>query len=144
VGGMSQPASVGLAARAATGERKGRVDYLVGNELPARPAVCTRCRRRLNEVVYEVRSQEGRRARCLRCAVTYRPVMATSLGIALIVGTILTAINQGQLIVGGEFPMALAWKIPLTYAVPYCVATTGAILNARTKTANSGGKGGQR
>ena len=114
---------------------------MAGNELPATPVVCTRCRRRLNEVVYEVRSQEGRRARCLRCAVTYRPVMATSLGIALIVGTILTAINQGQLIVGGEFPMALAWKVPLTYAVPYCVATTGAILNARTKTANSGRKG---
>ena len=57
--------------------------------------------------------------------------MRRSLTIALIVGAILTAINQGNLIVQGDFPAALAWKVPLTYAVPYCVATTGAILNAR-------------
>jgi len=55
-----------------------------------------------------------------------------SLAIALIVGTVLTAINQGNIILGGEFPAALAWKIPLTYAVPYCVATVGALLNARS------------
>jgi len=54
-----------------------------------------------------------------------------SLLVALIVGTILTAINQGNLILRGDWPDSLYWKIPLTYAVPYCVATTGAILNAR-------------
>ncbi len=31
--------------------------------------------------------------------------------------------------------MALAWKIPLIYAVPYGVATVGAILNSRLKSA---------
>ena len=46
-------------------------------------------------------------------------------------GAILTAINQGNLIVQGDFPAALAWKIPLTYAVPYCVATWGALVNSR-------------
>lgn len=55
-----------------------------------------------------------------------------SLAIALVVGTILTAINQGNIILGGEFPAALVWKIPLTYVVPYCVATVGALLNARS------------
>ena len=57
--------------------------------------------------------------------------MRRSLLVALIVGTILTAINQGNVILRGDFPVSLYWKIPLTYAVPYCVATTGAILNAR-------------
>jgi hypothetical protein len=52
-----------------------------------------------------------------------------SLIIAIVVGTILTAINQGNVILRGDFPAELVWKIPLTYAVPYCVATTGAILN---------------
>ncbi|OGO52514.1 MAG: hypothetical protein A2148_08430 [Chloroflexi bacterium RBG_16_68_14] len=63
----------------------------------------------------------------------YRPLVGRSFLIALVVGTVLTAINQGNLIVQGDVPMALAWKVPLTYAVPYCVATTGAILNARAK-----------
>jgi len=57
--------------------------------------------------------------------------MQRSLIVALIVGTILTAINQGNIILSGDFPQSLYWKIPLTYAVPYCVATTGAILNGR-------------
>lgn len=63
-------------------------------------------------------------------------MLRRSLVIALIVGTILTAINQGNVILSGDFPAALFWKIPLTYCVPFGVATTGAILNARTK-ANS-------
>lgn len=83
--------------------------------------------------MYEVGAGEGKSLRCLRCALTYRPMLARSLVICLIVGTILTAINQGNLIVRGDFPMALAWKIPLTYSVPFCVATCGAILNARSR-----------
>jgi len=38
-------------------------------------------------------------------------------------GTILTTINQGNVILGGSFPSILFWKIPLTYCVPYCVST---------------------
>jgi len=53
--------------------------------------------------------------------------------VALIVGTILTTINQGNIIAGGDFPASLYWKIPLTYCVPFCVATTGALLNARAR-----------
>jgi hypothetical protein len=81
--------------------------------------------------MYEVRAGSGTRLRCLRCALTYGPLMRRSLVVALTVGTILTAINQGNIIVRGDFPESLYWKVPLTYAVPYCVATTGAILNAR-------------
>jgi hypothetical protein len=51
--------------------------------------------------------------------------------IALLVGSVLTAINQGNLLLDGEFPASLYWKIPLTYCVPFLVATAGAVLNAR-------------
>jgi len=80
---------------------------------------------------YEVRAPEGTLLRCLRCSLMYGPLVSRSLFVALIVGTLLTAINQGNVILRGDFPPSLYWKIPLTYAVPYCVATTGAILNAR-------------
>jgi hypothetical protein len=57
-----------------------------------------------------------RRDICLRC-----------LKVAAIVGTILVAINQGDLILGGQLDASAAWKIPLTYLVPYCVATYGCV-----------------
>jgi len=44
--------------------------------------------------------------------------------VALVVGTILNLINQGDALVAGA---ALNWwKIGLTYLVPFCVATYGA------------------
>lgn len=94
---------------------------------------CSRCQGQLRGAAYEVRAGEGKAARCLRCALTYGPLVRRSLLICLIVGTVLTAINQGNIILQGDATPALAWKIPLTYAVPYCVATCGAILNARSK-----------
>ena len=50
---------------------------------------------------------------------------------ALVVGTILVAINQGNLLAAGDLSAGLAWKIPLTYAVPFCVATWGGLINSR-------------
>ena len=94
---------------------------------------CARCNVALRRTVYRARSADNSVPYCLRCALTHGPLVRRSLVIALIVGTILTAINQGNIILGGDLPAALAWKIPLTYAVPYCVATTGAILNARSR-----------
>ena len=58
-------------------------------------------------------------------------ILLRSLLIALLVGSVLTAINQGNLLLDGEFPASLYWKIPLTYCVPFLVATAGAVLNAR-------------
>jgi hypothetical protein len=40
-----------------------------------------------------------------------------------VVGTILTAINQGLDLVHGRYPASLAWQIPLTYSVPFLVST---------------------
>ena len=44
---------------------------------------------------------------------------------ALVVGSILTGINHGDTILAGDYP---SWpKVLLTYFVPYCVTTWGAI-----------------
>jgi hypothetical protein len=48
-----------------------------------------------------------------------------SLIVALVVGTVLNLINQGDVLVGeGDVNIA---KLILTYIVPYCVATYGAV-----------------
>ena len=48
-----------------------------------------------------------------------------SLFVAAAVGTILNLINQGDMLFGGE---SVNWlKIGLTYIVPYCVSTYGAV-----------------
>lgn len=58
------------------------------------------------------------------------PCLRRSLGVALIVGTLLNAINQGDvLLAGGELSVI---KMVLTYAVPFCVATYGAYSMARS------------
>jgi hypothetical protein len=69
--------------------------------------------------------------RCLRHAVAYPRLRKTALVTALVVGTVLTAINQGTLIAEGHFPAQLWWKVPLTYCVPYLVATFSALRMAR-------------
>jgi len=70
--------------------------------------------------------------RCLRCTLMRPSLLRRSLVTALVVGTILTAINQGNVLVQGQFPSVLLWKIPLTYCVPFCVATWGALVNSRS------------
>ena len=76
---------------------------------------------------------DGPHVRCLRCALRHRPLLVRSLRIALVVGTVLTLINQGGAILGGAFTSALAWKIPLTYAVPFIVAMWGALSSVRQR-----------
>lgn len=59
-----------------------------------------------------------------RCCVS-DGVPRRSLAVALVVGTILNLINQGDvLMTGGRLDLT---KLLLTYAVPYCVATYGAV-----------------
>lgn len=50
---------------------------------------------------------------------------------ALVVGTLLTAINQGDVILSGLAPPT--WKVILTYCVPYGVTTWGAITGKRAE-----------
>ncbi len=52
---------------------------------------------------------------------TPRKALAT----AFVIGTLLTAINHGDTILLGQFPPMI--KVLLTYCVPYCVTTWGAV-----------------
>jgi hypothetical protein len=63
--------------------------------------------------------------------VRYPPLIRRSAVVALIVGSVLVAINQGDALLTGRWDAALAWKAPLTYLVPFVVATWGALLNSR-------------
>src|SRR5262249_48468434 len=67
----------------------------------------------------------------LGCALRHRPLLRRSALTSLVVGSVLVAINQGTVIASGSFPPALVWQVPLTYAVPFCVATWGALSNSR-------------
>lgn len=52
-------------------------------------------------------------------------IMRRAAIIAAIVGTILNCIAQLDLVMDGQAPVW--WKIALTYCVPYCVSTYGAV-----------------
>ena len=95
---------------------------------------CGRCRRPLGTAAtYQFHGSEGPQLRCRACALRHLPLLRRSLGIALVVGTVLLAINQGDLLLAGRWQPALAWKAPLTYLVPFVVATWGALLNSRVR-----------
>jgi len=61
-----------------------------------------------------------------------RDIVLRGLKVGALVGTILVAINQGDMILTGQLDASAAWKIPLTYLVPYCVATYGSVSAIRT------------
>ncbi len=78
-------------------------------------------------LAFHFQTSNGIILKCLTCAMRHVPMLRRSGLIALVVGTILTAINQGDLILAGNWPPALLWKLPLTYVVPFIVATLGAL-----------------
>jgi hypothetical protein len=51
------------------------------------------------------------------------PAVRRSLGVALVVGTIVNLINQGDALLG-DAPLVV-WKLLLTYFVPFAVASYG-------------------
>jgi hypothetical protein len=73
----------------------------------------------------------GQVVRCIRCTFLHWPTLARSLKIAAVVGTVLVAINQGDVVLSGDASSALLWKAPLTYATPFAVSLWGAMANAR-------------
>lgn len=100
------------------------------SEAGTQSARCASCGRPLGRgLAFAV----GGGLRCLRCTLRYGPLLRRSLLTALFVGTVLTAINQGAAIVEGRLSANLYWQIPLTYCVPFCVATWGALTNSRTR-----------
>jgi len=66
--------------------------------------------------------------------VQHPAVWRRSLATAAIVGTILTTINQGNFILSHGFSHEILLKMGLTYCVPFCVSTSGALGAARIRT----------
>jgi hypothetical protein len=57
--------------------------------------------------------------------------------VALIVGTILVAINHGDAIVRGDVGVGRLLRIALTMVVPYCVSTYSSVSALRAAARNS-------
>ena len=68
---------------------------------------------------------------CLRCTLLQPSLLRRSILTAIVVGTIIIAINQGNVILDGHWPTDLYWKVPLSYCVPFFVTTWGALINSR-------------
>ena len=69
---------------------------------------------------------EGKLTRAL-CIARRPEIVRRSLFVALIVGTILNLINQGEML--SDMSSLNLWKCALTYAVPYLVATYGSVMS---------------
>ena len=73
--------------------------------------------------------------RCWRHAVFYGPVFRRALQVAAVVGTILFAINQLNVVLSGGVTPFVVLKIALTYLVPFLVSTYSALeINRLRKT----------
>ena len=106
-------------------------------------SACYRCGRWLRQgwsFFLRARPTLGRRelgiqarevAKCLWCALRHLVMLRRSLKVAAVVGTILTLLNHGDTILARGWENILYWKIPLTYCVPFFVATFGALANGR-------------
>ncbi|PKB64514.1 MAG: hypothetical protein BZY80_02555 [SAR202 cluster bacterium Io17-Chloro-G2] len=69
--------------------------------------------------------------KCISCALRHGPMVKRSCIAAAVVGTVLTLLNQGDILIAGHWNNAMFWKIPLTYCVPFLVATYGALTSSR-------------
>lgn len=61
-------------------------------------------------------------------------IVASAVRVALFVGTVLNAINQGPALIGGQ---ALDWwRLGLNYVVPYLVSSYSAVRNELSRRGN--------
>ena len=77
------------------------------------------------------RTRAGRRDPALRDLIFGDGTPRKAVLTAAVVGTLLTAINHGDQILIGAIPPAT--KVLLTYCVPYCVTTWGAVTGKRAR-----------
>jgi len=66
----------------------------------------------------------------MRCSLIDKTLAWRSTKTAMVVGTLLVGLNQGDILLRGEmdFPSGM-FKIALTYLVPFCVSTYSALAN---------------
>jgi len=62
----------------------------------------------------------------MRCIIS-KKIIRRAVLTAFVVGTILTLLNHGDLLISGKLHSSLYWKIPLTYVVPFLVTIWGAL-----------------
>lgn len=67
--------------------------------------------------------------------MSYGDVRRRAVRVALLVGVILFAINQLDVVLRGEVTPLVVAKIILTFAVPYCVSTYSALQINRLRAA---------
>jgi hypothetical protein len=63
--------------------------------------------------------------------ILHPPHLRRTVGVALIVGTILFAINQLDVVVRGDATAVVWFKAALTYLVPFCVSNYGVLVASR-------------
>lgn len=59
---------------------------------------------------------------CVVCAVQHRPFMHDALRASAVVGTLLTAVNQGHALLFGSLSVSVGVRVLITYAVPFAVS----------------------
>lgn len=100
--------------------RKGRAFRFRGDTLPNSPPIPMQ--------MHEV-------AKCIFCAMRHASMLRRSIIVAALIGTMQTLVNQGDVLfdvfLSGQLAVPLLWKIPLTYMIPFGVATFGAMTISR-------------
>ena len=76
---------------------------------------CVGCGRVLaGRTAFRFPGATGDITKCPSCSLRHRPMLGRSLRVALVVGTVLTLINQGDTVLHGHWTLSLLWKVPLT------------------------------
>lgn len=78
----------------------------------------------------------SRLAECPRC-VFYRPHLSRTVLTALIVGTVLFAINQLDVVLEGDATPLVWVKVGVTYLVPFCVSNIGLLVGCHRPAAGA-------
>jgi len=94
---------------------------------------CASCQVEAPGRCYRFDTPTGPVVKCTSCALRHRPLILTGLKTAALVGTVLTAINQGDVLLHGAITGAVLVKVALTYLVPYLVSTSGALAATRVR-----------
>lgn len=92
------------------------------------------CKKPVQLFLFNMKNSEQKVVRkCLCCAVRDPAFLQRGLLMSLVVGTSLTLINNGDMLFSGNLRADLAWKIILTYLVPFCVASYASLATVRIK-----------
>lgn len=78
-------------------------------------------------------SRREKAPRAWLALATQPPIVRRSLRVALVVGTVLTLINQGDRVLALDIDAPAMARIALTYLVPYAVSTWAAVAALRER-----------